>query len=90
MTEKRSKAPVLGLVTKTEARSDAIADLIDEWAVLNGEKKLTGAALVGVDAAGNVYTGYNPGENVATLIGAIERVKFRICQHQQDRMAEDD
>lgn len=46
------------------------------------EAGFTGIAIAATDRAGYTHTAYCGGDNIATLIGAVERVKYRLLQHQ--------
>lgn len=42
----------------------------------------SGIAIAAVDKAGYTHTAFEAGENIAMLIGSVERVKHRLLNHQ--------
>lgn len=44
----------------------------------------SGIAIAAIDRAGYTHTAFEGGENIATLIGAVERVKYRLLNHQDE------
>lgn len=42
----------------------------------------TGIAIAAVDKTGYTHTAFASGDNIAMLIGAVERVKYRLLMHQ--------
>ena len=42
-----------------------------------------GIAIAAVDRAGYCHTVFEPGENMSTLIGAVERLKYRLLNVQE-------
>lgn len=77
-----SDTQVVKLVPKAAIRSEGCAATLENMLVLARDGVLTGVAVAGVDVEGFTHTAFEGGENIATLIGATERLKFRLLNHQ--------
>lgn len=75
---------IVKLVTRTSIKSEGCVKALENMLAQAKRGELTGVAVAGVDAEGFSYSAYEGGENIATLIGAVERVKFRLLQHQDE------
>lgn len=73
---------VVHLVPKTAIRSEGCIKTLENMLTLARDGLLTGVAVAGVDAEGFTHTAFEGGDNIATLIGATERHKFRLLNHQ--------
>lgn len=74
---------IVKLVPKASIRSEGCVAVLENMLALAREGQLCGVALAGVDMEGFSHTAFEGGESIATLIGATERLKFRLLNHQQ-------
>lgn len=73
---------IVKLVTRTAIKSEGCVKTLENMLERAKSGELTGVAVAGVDAEGFSYSAYEGGENIATLIGAVERLKYRLLQSQ--------
>jgi hypothetical protein len=73
--------PVVTLVTKTAQRSEGVIAALENMLAIAKTEGLTGIAIAGVDAEGGVHSAYEAGENLATLIGGADYIKYRLLKH---------
>ena len=73
---------IVHLVPKIVTRSEGCIKTLENMLTLARDGLLIGVAVAGVDAEGCTHTAFEGGENIATLIGAAERLKFRLLNHQ--------
>ncbi len=77
---------VLKLVPRATVLSEGCVKTLENMLSLAREGVLTGVAVAGVDAEGCTHTAFEGGENIATLIGATERVKHRLLNYQHGKV----
>ena len=75
---------VVTLVTKPAIRSEGCVATLENMLDQARKGELTGVAVAGVDLEGFTHTAFEGGENIALLIGAIERLKYRLLMHQDE------
>lgn len=75
---------VVTLVTKPAIRSEGCVTALENMLDMARKGGITGVAIAGVDSEGCTQTAFEGGENIATLIGAVERVKYRLLMHQDE------
>lgn len=73
---------VVRLVPKTATRSEGCVKALENMLALAREGQLAGVAIAGVDLEGFSHTAFEGGENISTLIGSVERVKYRLLAFQ--------
>lgn len=80
--DKPDSNQVLKLVTKPATRSAGCVATLENMLALARDGKLVGVAVAGVDLEGCTHTAFEGGENIATLIGSTERLKYRLLMFQ--------
>jgi hypothetical protein len=72
---------VIKLVPKTELTNANVIEALENVLAIAREEGLVGVAIVGVDVEGATLHCFEPGENIATLIGGLARLNKRILEH---------
>jgi hypothetical protein len=75
---------IVALVPKTAKRNEGVIATLENMLVAARAETLTGVAVVAVDAEGCTHSAFEPGENLATLIGACARMQYRLLKLQGD------
>lgn len=73
---------VVKLVPREAKASSGVIETLKNMTEAAQAEGFTGIAVAAVDKAGYTHTAFESGENIAMLIGAVERVKFRLLNHQ--------
>jgi hypothetical protein len=73
---------VVSLVTQKRKASFGVMETLKNMRASAKTEGFTGIAIAAVDSAGYTHTAFEGGENISTLIGAVERVKYRLINHQ--------
>lgn len=74
---------VVKLVPHQAKASTGVMSTLENMTIAAKADGFTGIAIAAVDKAGYTHTAFEGGENIAMLIGAVERVKFRLLNHQE-------
>ncbi len=82
MSVSNETAQVVRLIPKTATRSEGCVATLENMLKLARDGTLIGVAVAGVDLKGCTHTAFEGGENIGLLIGATERVKFRLLNYQ--------
>ncbi len=77
-----TKAKVVKLVPLTRVATAGTLEVLKNMRAAAKSEGFTGIAIAAVDAQGYTHTAFEGGENIATLIGSVERLKYRLLQHQ--------
>lgn len=75
---------VVKLVAQKKRASQGVMKTLKNMTAAAKSEGFTGIAIAAVDKAGYTHSAYEGGENLGLLIGAVERVKFRILNHQDE------
>lgn len=73
---------VVKLVSHKARASSGVMETLKNMTKAAKDEGFAGIAIAAVDKAGYTHTAFESGENIALLIGAVERVKFRLLNHQ--------
>lgn len=73
---------VVSLVTHKRKASSGVIETLRNMTKAAKAEGFSGIAIAAVDPTGYTHTAFEGGENIATLIGAVERVKYRLLNHQ--------
>lgn len=73
---------VVSLVTHKRKASSGVMETLRNMTKAAKSEGFSGIAIAAVDTAVYPHTAFASGENIATLIGAVERVKYRLLKHQ--------
>lgn len=73
---------VLKLVPHKAKAASGVMETLRNMTESAKAEGFTGIAIAAVDSAGYTHTAFESGENIAMLIGSVERVKFRLLNHQ--------
>jgi hypothetical protein len=75
---------VIKLVTHQAKASSGVIATLENMAAAAKSEGFSGIAIAAVDRAGYTHTAFEGGENIAMLVGAVERVKHRLLNHQDE------
>lgn len=78
------KRDVVKLVPRTAKASNGVMTTLKNMTAAAKSEGFSGIAIAAVDKAGYTHTAFEGGENISMLIGAVERVKFRLLNYQED------
>lgn len=73
---------VVKLVTKPAVQSEGCIATLENMLAIAKTGGLIGVAIAGVDIEGYSHTAFEPGENISTLVGSLERLKLRLLTYQ--------
>lgn len=73
---------VVKLVPHKARASTGVMEMLKNMKMAAEAEGFTGIAIAAVDKSGYTHTAFESGENIAMLIGAVERVKYRLLNHQ--------
>lgn len=73
---------VVKLVPRQTAATSGVMETLKNMTAAAKSEGFSGIAIAAVDKAGYTHTAFEGGENLATLIGAVDRVKYRLLNHQ--------
>lgn len=77
-----SSDPVVTLVPKTQEHRDGVVKALKNMLETAERGELLGIAIAAVDNEGCTQTAFEAGVSIATLMGATERLKFRLLNYQ--------
>lgn len=69
------------LVPRSQTRNEGVIKTLENMLKVARSEGLVGVAVAAVDAQGYSHTAFEPGENVSTLLGALQRVNLRLLEH---------
>lgn len=70
------------LVPRNVRAAHGVIETLKNMTKAAKEEGFSGIAVAAIDKAGYTHTAYERGENVAMLVGALERIKFRLLSGQ--------
>ena len=73
---------VVKLVPNSAKAAAGVMETLKNITAIADAEGLTGIAIAAVDAKGYTHTAFEGGENIALLIGSVERVKYRLLNYQ--------
>jgi len=73
---------VVSLVETKRKASSGVTETLRNMAKAAKAEGFTGIAIAAVDKTGYTHTAFASGDNIAMLIGAVERTKYRLLMHQ--------
>lgn len=82
MTDVQAKG-VVHLVPKSQEHRDGVVKTLKNMLEIAERGELLGIAIAAVDNVGFTQTAFEPGDNIATLIGANERLKLRLLEYRE-------
>jgi hypothetical protein len=69
------------LVPKSQTHSEGCVKTLENMLEIARKGEIVGVAIAATDREGYTHTSYEPGENMATLLGALERLRHRLLTH---------
>ncbi|MER9912817.1 hypothetical protein NKJ71_19515 [Mesorhizobium sp. M0050] len=75
-------ADPITLVTSERKATEGVKAQLQRALAYADQEGCTGVAIAFVTADGGTATLMEPGENVATLIGAVQRINLRLLEHR--------
>lgn len=75
---------VVKLVPRTAKATSGVMKTLKNMTDAAKAEGFSGIAIAAVSRDGYTHSAFEGGENIGTLIGAVERVKYRLLQHQDD------
>lgn len=74
---------VARLVPKPQGHKDGVVKTLKNFLEIAERGELLGIAIAAVDNEGCTRTAFEPGDNLATMIGANERLKHRLLEFRE-------
>lgn len=79
-----TKPKTVKLVPRTAKATNGVMTTLRNMTEAAKAEGFSGIAIAAVDRAGYAHSAYESGDNIGLLIGAVERVKFRLLNHQDE------